>query len=446
MISKEEIGKFENELNSFNGRIRENALSELLLLLETGEIIAEHPCEEHNMHCHTFYSYNGYGYSPSYIAWWTKKHGLFASGIVDFDVLDGVDEFIKSSSKLDIRGTCGIETRVFISELIDKEINSPGEPGISYHMGVGFQSGQVAMEVKDFFLNLKKTASGRTREIVKKVNAFLVPVELDFEKDVIPLTPAGNVTERHVCAAYAAKAEEKFKDNAVRAKFWSEKLGISVEEAGKVILDTVKLQGIIRSKTMKSGGVGYVKPKPESFPPLKQMNEFILKCGGIPAITWLSGESAGEADPGKLIELHIKYGAAAINIIPDRNWNFPDPEVKKKKVAKLHQIIEASKKRGLPVIVGTEMNAPGLKLIDDFSSDALIPYFKDFTDGAAIVFAHSLLQKKGMGYLGSWASESFRDVFEKNKFFIAAGRQITPEAWKKLEKLSPDEIKKAFSS
>lgn len=444
MISKEEIGKFEGELNSFSSTIRENALSELIQLMENGEIIAEQPCEEHNMHCHTFYSYNGYGYSPSYIAWWTKKHGLFASGIVDFDVLDGADEFLKSCSKLDARGACGIETRVFISELIDKEINSPGEPGISYHMGVGFQSGDVAPEVKDFFTSLKKTASDRTREIVKKVNAFLAPVELDFEKDVVPLTPAGNVTERHVCEAYSSKAEKVFADNSARAKFWSEKLGVSSDEAGKLILNTVKLQGVIRSKTMKSGGVGYVKPKPESFPPLKQMNEFTLKCGGIPVITWLNGESAGEADPDKLLELHIKYGAAAINIIPDRNWNFPDPEMKKKRVAELHKIIEASKKKGLPIIVGTEMNAPGLKLIDDFSSDALHPYFKDFTDGAAIVFAHSLLQKKGMGYLSAWAAENFRDVFDKNEFFIKAGRKLSPSTWREIEKLQADEIKKLF--
>ena len=37
----------------------------------------------------------------------------------------------------------GIETRVFLPEYAALEINSPGEPGVSYHMGIGFTASQV---------------------------------------------------------------------------------------------------------------------------------------------------------------------------------------------------------------------------------------------------------------------------------------------------------------
>ena len=36
------------------------------------------------------------------------------------------------------------------------------------------------------------------------------PRILDYEQDVLPLTPAGNATERHICLAYACKARGCF--------------------------------------------------------------------------------------------------------------------------------------------------------------------------------------------------------------------------------------------
>lgn len=437
MISREEIAKFEADLNSFDAKAREHALVELIQLQEMGEIKSALATDEHNLHCHTFFSYNGYGFSPSYIAWWTKKENLFASGTVDFDVLDAVDEFLKAASKLDIRAVAGIETRVFIPELADKEINSPGEPGIAYHMGMGFTSGTAQQSVAPFLAELKKRANDRTREIVSKVNAFLAPAAIDFEKDAVPLTPAGNVTERHVCEAYAVKASKVF-SFPESVKFWTEKLGLKPEDAEKTVKDSVKLQGLIRAKTMKSGGVGYVNPDPKSFPLLKDMNDFISKCGAIPTIAWLNGDSAGEADVEALLELHIHYGAAVLNIIPDRNWNFSDPAVKKKKVAELYRIIEAAKRRNMPIVAGTEMNAPGQKLVDDFSSDALKPCFDEFVKGAAILSAHTLLQRKNMGYLSEWAKNSFGSLVDKNKFFADAGRLMTAKSWNKIKDLSSD--------
>jgi hypothetical protein len=51
-------------------------------------------------------------------------------GIVDFDVLDGVDEFLDACELVGVRGSAGIETRVFLPEFATREINSPGEPGV----------------------------------------------------------------------------------------------------------------------------------------------------------------------------------------------------------------------------------------------------------------------------------------------------------------------------
>ena len=94
------------------------------------------PGTDVNVHCHTFFSYNSYGYSPSKFAWLGRKAGLAVAGVVDFDVLSGLEEFLDAARKLGLKGCAGMETRVFVPEFADKEINSPGEPGISYHMDV----------------------------------------------------------------------------------------------------------------------------------------------------------------------------------------------------------------------------------------------------------------------------------------------------------------------
>ena len=113
------------------------------------------------------------------------------------------------------------------------------------------------------------------------------PVELDYEKDVVPLTPKGNATERHLCEAFERKAAQVFPDAAQRAAFWKEKLG-DAPPAG------AKLQNLIRAKTMKKGGVGYVQPGKGSFPLMADMNRFVLESGAIPTLTWLDGTADGE--------------------------------------------------------------------------------------------------------------------------------------------------------
>ena len=430
------ITALENKLNSFDSKTRSQALEELNNLFDAGEIKTAPPTAAHNLHCHTFFSYNGYGFSPSYIVWLAKKAGHFAVGCVDFDVLDAVNEFLAAAELLGVRAVCGLETRVFINELADKEINSPGEPGVSYHMGIGFTSSQTPDSAAAVLAEMRETAKSRTENMVELVNGFLTEIALNFDVDAKKLTPAGNVTERHVCEAYRLKAETIFPETAARIAFWASKLTLKSEQISAIIDDAAAMEALIRSKTMKAGGVGYVKATPESFPTIESMNAFTVACGALPVITWLNGEFAGEANPEALIELHLAQGAAAINIIPDRNWNFADVDIRAKKIAELNRIIVAAKKQHLPIIIGTEMNAPGLKLVDDFDCEALAPYTDDFVDGAAIIFAHTLLASADMGYLSKWSIANFNNAADKYRFYAKLGRTATADKWNALTTIS----------
>jgi len=427
MLNCQEIEKLECDLNSFDAQVRTKSLATLKEFAVGEKLLSKAKKVPYNLHCHTFCSYNGYGYSPSYVAWLACKKLWFAAGIVDFDVLDGVEEFLSASESLDLRAVCGLETRAYVADLAQEEINSPGEPGVAYHMGVGFASSTLPAEQQEFLSGLKAKANARTENIVKLVNGYLSPVELNFEEAAAKLTPFGNITERHVCTAYREKAEEIFSDDVARAEFWAEKLSMDLSAATELIAAPVKLEGTIRSKTMKSGGVGYVKASPESFPALQEMNDFTLACGAIPCIAWLDGMSDGEKDPEKLLDMHILHDAAVLTIIPDRNWNFSDPEVKAAKTKCLDAVIAAAAERNMPVIIGTEMNAPGQKLVDDFDCDALKKHNDTFTKGAAISFAHTLLTPLQMGYLSDWAAENFADNASKNVFFAKFGNTMTPQ-------------------
>lgn len=365
------IEDLELRLNSFDPAVRKAALLEAKANFENGAIEAAEVSDIHNMHCHSFFSYNGYGYSPSYIVYLAKKMGFYAVGLVDFDVLDGVDEFQEALKLLEVRGCCGMETRCFIPELADKEINSPGEPGIAYHLGCGFISGKVPAAQQAFAEMLRKNANNRTRKVVELVNGYLAPAVIDFDAVAKKYTPFGNVTERHVCSAYRDAAAAVFADRSELAAYWSEKLNVDVAEAEKLIDNPVKLEGVIRSKTMKSGGVGYVKPSPESFPTLEDMNKFIAGCGATPTLAWLNGLSAGENALDELIALHKKYGTRAATLIPARNVAGSTPEKSAALQAELDRFVAACVKNDLPMLAGTEMNAPGQLLVDDFADPAL---------------------------------------------------------------------------
>jgi hypothetical protein len=428
------IEELERKLDSFNAAERKQALSALCEKVEAGQIELPAAGTDVNLHCHTFFSYNTYGYSPSKLAWLARKASLAVAEVVDFDVLDALEEFLAAARKLGLKACAGLETRVFVPEFSDRVINSPGEPGISYHMGVGFPTAKLQDEQQKFLLSLRKTAQKRNRDLMERVNKHLKPAVLDYERDVLVLTPSGNPTERHICLAYARKAKEMFTKENELANFWSERLGVEVSLSelpeGRDLLNT------IRAKTMKRGGVGYVLPDKGSFPTMADTNRFLLAAGAIPTLTWLDGLSDGEKAIEELIEVAMNTGTAAINVIPDRNYT---PGVKSEKLANTYSVIELAEKLNLPVVVGTEMNSPGQKFVDDFDSKELAPLVPVFLKGAHIVYAHSVLQQKcGLGYTSNWAGNNFESVAEKNEFFEKLGSALPPEQEDKLSGLSED--------
>lgn len=439
------MNDLESQLNDFSPTKRAQAL-EALLAADSRPAGEQ---EAVNLHCHTFFSFNAYGYSPLALAWLAKQKGFKALGIVDFDVLNGVDEFLDACERVAVRGSAGMEVRVYIPEFSTREINSPGEPGIYYYMGIGFTSSQVPAEVAPILTKLRSRADQRNRVMVDRINAHLSPVAVDYARDILPLTPAGNVTERHLLLAYTRAAADYFADPA---SFWSKKLDLPEEQIRIQIADAPGFQNIVRAKLMKRGGVGYIQPSPDTFPIIEEVNRLIIACGALPCATWLDGMSPGEQSMEELLELLIAKGVVALNIIPDRNWNIVDPEIRRRKVKKLYEVVELARRLDLPLNIGTEMNSYGQKLVDDFDAPELAPLRESFLAGAYFIYGHTRMQRVlGLGYQSKWAESQLPSRRERNNFYTQVGRLLSPNqvGTGKLKRftsaLSPAEVLKRLS-
>ncbi len=427
MITRARPSYLSPELSSFDASERSTALTRFaheagapsVRRNDVGARIA-------NMHCHSFFSYNALGLSPSALAVMAREEAIDLLGIVDFDVLDGVDEFLSACELVGVRAGASIETRVFVPEFADREINSPGEPGILYHMGTGFVASQPAPAVAPLLADLKRRARERNEALVARTNAYLAPITVDYDRDVLPLTPSGNATERHIIMAYLAAVDQGLDDSI---GFWSERLATTrpaIEEAMEAPFGLVNL---IRKRLMKRGGAAYIQPGPETFPRVEEFHRMVAGCGALACVTWLDGTSTGEQALPELLDLLIGKGAAAFNIIPDRNWNIADPAVKQVKVQNLYDAVALATARELPILVGTEMNSPGQPLVDQFDAPELAPVREAFVDGAHFLYGHTALARHAdLGYAGAWADEHLPTRGERNAFYCTVGRRLPPGA------------------
>jgi len=410
----------EGRLNAFDAAERSRALAALLrdhagALRPAGTNV--------NMHCHSFFSYNARGFSPSRIAWETGKAGLYAAGLCDFDVLDGLEEFHDAGLRTRQRTTVNVETRAYLKEYAGVDINSPGEQGVTYIMGAGFGCRPAADTPQGREMDgYKQRARRRNEALVLRVNAALPAIAVDYQHDVLPLTPAGGATERHIVLAYIRKSRDVFEHPDKDARFWADVLRKPFEEIVELLADQPAMEEAVRARLVKRGGIGYEAPSAGTFPPVEEFTAWVRACDAIPMTTWLDGTSGGEKDARALLECMRDKGAVALNIIPDRNWNIGDAAARDLKRGKLAEIVAVADAMRQPINIGTEMNRLGLPFVDDLDGEALRPHREVFLRGARIMVGHALLLRyAGFSYAGDKARREFPELEARNAFFEAVG-------------------------
>ena len=412
--------ELETLLDSFDPDERRAALE--ALISDHADVLPV-PGGNVNMHFHSFFSYNALGWSPSHIAWEARKAGLYAAALCDFDVLDGMDEFLDAGLALGLRAVVNLETRAYLPEYADVDINSPGEQGVVYIMGAGFARALPAGSHEcEGLAGYRSRAAGRNVALIERINAKLARVAVDYEADVLPLTPQGVATERHIVTAYIHKSREVMSHPEENVAFWGELFGLGFDEMLETMADQPRMEELVRAKLAKRGGIGYEQPSAATFPAVQEFIDWVASCDAVPMATWLDGTSGGEANGRELLECLVAQGVAAVNIIPDRNWNIADPDTAALKRENLSKIVADAVAMDLPVNIGTEMNKLGLPFVDDLGCEVLGEYADVFRSGACVMAGHSLLMRyANYPYAGDAARSDYPDVKLRNAFFEAVG-------------------------
>ena len=409
------------KLNGGTAESRLNALKELV------EKQTEKPVRrdnDANNHIHTIYSFSPY--SPTKAAYMAYMAGLTSAGIMDHDSLSGVEEFKKACAILGLGSTCGVEVRCKYNKGFGK-MNHPDQAECIYMAAHGIPS-QNVKALNDYLAPYRQKRNERDAEMCKLITGKFgkFGIELDFDKDVKPLSEAvdgGSVTERHLLYALAVKLENKFGRTESLIKFLTDDLKLGVNDKIKgFLLDEnnehflYDLLGVLKADT----AFFYIDADEE----MPDAEEFVKKAkelGAIPAYAYLGdvGDSVtGDKKAQKfeddflpeLIAEIKKSGFLACAYMPTRNTP-----------AQLQRLGKLLKENDLFEISGEDVNSPRQK----FACAALaLPEYSHLIDSTWALIGHEAISsEKGIEY-GMFSAKSISetpDLKERIKKYAKIG-------------------------
>ena len=225
-------------LNKLNAPTKEERLANLAEVLKT-TVFPPMVSQYINNHIHTTYSFSPY--SPTAAVYAARMEGLCTAGIIDHDSISGAREFLEAAAMIDIPVTIGMEARISMdgTRLEGRRTNNPDQVGVSYMTIQGVPHDKIDV-LTEFFKPYQAARHARNRKMIVKINE-LCGVELDYDRDVLPLSEAadnGGVTERHLMYALAIELVKQVgKGQGMIDKLQS--MGMNLSEKQKtMLLDT----------------------------------------------------------------------------------------------------------------------------------------------------------------------------------------------------------------
>ena len=225
-------------LNKLNAPTKEERLANLAEVLKDTTFPPMVP-QYINNHIHTTYSFSPY--SPTAAVYAARMEGLCTAGIIDHDSISGAREFLEAAKLVDIPVTIGMEARISMdgTRLEGRRTNNPDQVGVSYMPIQSVPHDKIEV-LTEFFKPYQAARHARNRKMIAKINE-LVGVELDYDRDVLPLSEAadnGGVTERHLMYALAIELVKQVgKGQGMIDKLTS--MGMNLSEKQKaMLLDT----------------------------------------------------------------------------------------------------------------------------------------------------------------------------------------------------------------
>jgi len=367
-------------LNDNNIEIRLNELAKLAKIttspVTTGDV---------NNHIHTFYSFSPY--SPTKAVWMAYTSGLTTAGIMDHDSVSGCREFIQAGEIVGIATTIGVECRADFSatRLNNKRINNPDQISIGY-MALHAIPHDKIDRVSEFFKPYRIERNKRNREMVKKINE-LVPMQLDFDKDVLPLSKSsegGSVTERHILFALAKKIIQH-KDVV---HFLKNDLDITLSEKANAFLTDrnnpyydYDLLGVLKSDLVEK----FYIPATTECPAVSDVIALAKEVGAIAAYAYLGDVGNSITGDKKTQKFEDDYLDLLFEELKLLNFNAVTYMPTRNTLDQLLKIKELCKKYSLMEISGEDINSPRQVFICEALKN---PVFSNLVDSTWALIKH----------------------------------------------------------
>ena len=199
----------EEALTLLNAPDRLDNLRRLVEDARAGRLPMPQTNEDVNNHIHTQYSFSPY--SPTAAVWFSWQAGLCTCGLIDHDSIAGAEEFLEACHIVGIPGTVGIECRASMKDtpFADKKFNNPDQAGMTY-LTIHAVPHDQTQALNEYFAPRRELRNVRNRKMIEGINSMMSAygIQLDFERDVVPLSNyqvGGSITERHLSSALAYK-------------------------------------------------------------------------------------------------------------------------------------------------------------------------------------------------------------------------------------------------
>ena len=383
-----------------------------------------------NNHIHTTYSFSPY--SPTAAVWFAREAGLCTCGLMDHDSIAGAEEFLEAAEIAGMNATVGMECRVSFANtpFAHRRINNPDQDGVAYMALHGVPHNRID-ELNDFFAPYRERRNERNRKMVAAVNSLMgqYGVEMDFERDVLPLSNAdkgGSVTERHLSSALAYKMLEKIGSGEKLVSFIKDtmKLPLSKKIEGYLLDENnpyamYDLLGWIKSELIAK----FYIPATDECPDVRDVLALSDRIGAISAYAYLgdvgdsvTGDKRAQKFEDDYLDDLVPYlkglGYRAITYMPSRNT-----------MAQLRRLRALCVEHDLVQISGEDVNSPR----QSFVCEALRnPEFLNLLEGTWALIAHEWrsTEDASKGFFSEETIETWPTLAERRIAFAAFGREL----------------------
>ena len=383
-----------------------------------------------NNHIHTTYSFSPY--SPTAAVWFAREAGLCTCGLMDHDSISGAEEFLAATNVVKLGATIGIECRVSFENtpFAGRRINNPDQNSVAYMALHGVPHNKTG-EVSEFFAPYREHRNARNRKMVEAVNGLMgqYGIEIDFEKDVLPLSNAamgGSVTERHLSSALAYKMLEKIGSGEKLVAFIKDTLQLPLSKKIEgYLLDEANphamydLLGWIKSELIAK----FYIPATDECPDVRDVLALSERVGAISAYAYLGdvGDSVtGDKRAQKfeddyldeLVPFLKELGFRAITYMPSRNT-----------MKQLERVRGLCEKYSLFQISGEDINSPRQSFVCEAQRN---PAFANLLDATWALIAHEwrATECPCKGLFSAESEKTWPELNERVKAFAQFGRDM----------------------